>query len=74
MGAHSHDNALMNGTERLYLDLLYSRADAQLYDMPYVAHLLTLACQEMEKLAEAERSSAPAHADWNAFYMFPGMK
>jgi len=68
------ENTLTQSTEKLYLDLMYSRADARLYDMPYIAHLLNLACEEMEKLVDAERRAMPVQAEWNAFQMYPGMK
>jgi hypothetical protein len=60
--------------EILYLDLMYCRADAQLADMPYVAHLLNLACEELQKLAEAAKRGVPAQPDWNAFHIYPDMK
>jgi hypothetical protein len=53
---------------------MYCRADAQLGDMPYVAHLLNLACEELQKLAEAAKRGVPAQPDWNAFHIFPDMK
>jgi len=68
------DSKLTLRAEKLYFDLLYCRADAQHYDMPYVAHLLNLACQEMQKVAEADQISIPVQPDWNAFHIYPDMK
>jgi hypothetical protein len=60
--------------ERLYLDLMYCRGDAGQYDMPYVAHLLNLACEELQKLVDADERSARLQADWNTFHIYPAMK
>jgi hypothetical protein len=53
---------------------MYCRADAQLGGMPTVAHLLNLACEEMQKIADAGKHAIPAQPDWNAFHIRPGMK
>ena len=60
--------------ERLYLDLLYCRADAQLCDFAHVAHLLNLACEEMQTLVDAERREIPVPSESSALYVFPEMK
>jgi hypothetical protein len=74
MGNNPRDSKLSLNAEILYLDLMYCRADAQLGDMPYVVHLLNLACEELQKLAEAAKRGVPAQPDWNAFHIFPDMK
>jgi hypothetical protein len=53
---------------------LYCRADAEHFGMSYVAHLLNLACEEMQKLADADANSVTVQPDWNAFHVYPGMK
>ncbi len=68
------ESKLTVSNEKLYLDLLYCRADAQLGGMPAVAHLLNLACEEMKKIAEAGKSRIPAQTDWNAFHVYPDLK
>jgi hypothetical protein len=60
--------------EKLYLDLMYCRADAQLGGVPTVVHLLNLACEEMEKIAGAGKREIPAPPDWNTFHIHPDMK
>lgn len=75
MRDYPRDSKLSLSAEKLYLDLLYCRADAKLGDMPYVAHLLNLACEELQKLSEAaERGAPPPQPDWNAFHIHPDMK
>jgi hypothetical protein len=68
------ENKLTLSAEKLYLDLMYCRADAQLGGIPTVAHLLNLACEEMQKFADAGKSGIPAQAEWNAFHIYPDMK
>jgi hypothetical protein len=68
------DNKLTLAAEKLYLDLMYCRADAQLGDMASVAHLLNLACEEMQKIADAGKQEICAQPDWNAFHIHPDMK
>jgi hypothetical protein len=68
------ENKLTLRAEKLYLDLMYCRADAQLGGMPTVAHLLNLACEEMQKIADAGKREIPAQTDWNAFHIYPDMK
>ncbi len=74
MSQYLRQNKLTLSSEKLYLDLLYCRADARLCDLPYVAHLLNLACEEMQKLTDFEKHGAPAPPEWNAFHIYPGMK
>jgi hypothetical protein len=74
MGNNPRETEFSQSAEILYLDLMYCRADAQLGDMPYVAHLLNLACEELQKLSEAAKRGVSAQPDWNAFHIFPGMK
>jgi hypothetical protein len=73
MGQH-RENKLTLRAEKLYLDLMYCRADAQLGGMPTVAHLLNLACEEIQKITDAGRHGVPAPTDWNAFHIHPDMK
>jgi hypothetical protein len=73
MGQYRENNLTL-GAEKLYLDLMYCRADAQLGGMPTVAHLLNLACEEMQKIADAGKHAIPAQPDWNAFHIHPDMK
>jgi hypothetical protein len=68
------ENKLTVKAEKLYLDLMYCRADAQLGGMPTVAHLLNLACEEMQKFADAGERGIPAPSDWNAFHIHTDMK
>jgi len=68
------ENKLTLRAEKLYLDLMYCRADAQLGGMPTVAHLLNLACEEMQKFADAGERGIPAPSDWNAFHIHTDMK
>ena len=72
--AQYRENKLTLRAEKLYLDLMYCRADAQLGGMPAVAHLLNLACEEMQKIADAGKRGIPAPPDWNAFHIHPDMK
>jgi len=74
MGQYSRENKLAVSAEKLYLELMYCRADAQLGEMPYIAHLLNLACEELQKLADAGKPGVPAQPDWNAFHIYPDMK
>lgn len=74
MGNYPRQSKLSASTEKLYLDLLYCRADAKLADMPYVAHLLNLACEELQKLTEAAKRGLPAQPDWSAFHIHPDVK
>jgi len=53
---------------------MYCGADAQLSGVPTVAHLLNLACEEMEKIAAAGKREIPAPPDWNVFHISPDMK
>ncbi len=71
--SHS-DRKLTLQAERLHFNLLYCRADAEHFGMSYVAHLLNLACEEMQKLADADANSVTVQPDWNAFHVYPGMK
>ena len=73
MGQH-RENKLTPRAEKLYLDLMYCRADAQLGGMPTVAHLLNLVCEEMQKFADAGERGIPATSDWNAFHIHTDMK
>jgi hypothetical protein len=70
----SRGNKFTLRVEKLYLDLMYCRADAQLGGVPTVAHLLNMACEEMEKIADAGKREIPAPTDWNAFRISPDMK
>ena len=74
MSHHPRENNLAASVEKMYVDLLYCRADARLGDMPYVAHLLNLACEEMQRLVDAAARAVPAQADWNGFHIYPDMK
>jgi len=74
MGHHPPDSKLNLSAEKLYLDLLYCRADAQLGGMTYVAHLLNLACEEMQKAADARKRGVPVQPDWNEFHICTEMK
>jgi hypothetical protein len=73
MGQH-RENKLTERAEKLYLDLMYCRADAHLAGTPTVAHLLNLACEEMQKIADAGQRETPAPTDWNAFHICSDMK
>jgi hypothetical protein len=72
--AQYRENKLTLRAEKLYLDLMYCRADAQLGGMATVAHLLNLACEEMQKIADAGKSGIPPQSDWNAFHVYQDMK
>ena len=74
MAQSLRESKLTLSAEKLYLDLLYCRADARLGEMPYVAHLLNLACEEMQKLVDAGRRAVPPQPDWNTFHIHPDMK
>ena len=72
--AQYRENKLNLRAEKLFLDLMYCRADAQLAGIPTVAHLLNLACEEMQKSAYAGERGIPVQSDWNAFHIHTDMK
>ena len=74
MGCHQTEKKLTPLTKKLYLNLMYCHGDAAYGNMPYVAYLLALACQEMQKLVEADERRFRMQSAWSAFRIAPPMK